>query len=468
MTKLSQFSIRSPEQTARLLLSAALILLLGTGCQRPLANGPLSDPVWDSVPAGPDPTLDAFLATYPAQVARAVSPNARLDAPAMRRLVLMRHPRVLTAQAALAGALARRGSAGKWPNPEAEAKAMWNEASDMGIEAVLHFTLPIGGRLGAARREADLGITMAEADLAAAWKSALLELEEELVLLAGAHARLDLRESLSERSAQYAELARQRQATSMADPLDVSLVLADAAKDHRALISSRNEVHHCESKLRLLLGQSPRHDAWTVPALKRIEFTETHDDLLALAQEHRDGWRRAHLGHLRAQWAATRAARERIPDLTIGPSVVQTEDETSWGASMGVPLPLFSFGGAAHKEALARRDAARIALEAEARSTVIEIDLLLMHVEALAAELAAVSGEASEAAALAFQLAQVRYEAGQIDVLHLLSVHRAYADLRLEILELNLTHRQALLELEAAVGWPLQTVATADPQETRP
>lgn len=448
--------------------TAVLAGIIAGGCYRPPADFDLLGPTWDTIEAGPQADLDTFLATYPVQVAPAVRLGEKLDAPAMRRLAVMRHPSVLSALAAVAEAQAQRGSAGAWPNPEVDSRALWDDAGDVAVEGALSFALPIGGRLGAARREADLGVELARADLEAAWKGALLELDEALAQVASAQARLALHETLATRSAQYAELIRDRQVTSMADPMDVSLVLADAAQDHRDLIHNRNELHYRESRLRLLLGLQPGTDLGTIQFQPRRRIATSREDLTAAAGTRRDSWRRARLMLQQAEWAAARASRERIPDLNLGPALERAGDETSLGVVAGISIPLFSSGGAPFREALARRDAARVTLRAEERAALTEVDALLTRAEALEAELAAVSGEAADAVALAFELAEARYEAGQIDVLHLLSAHRAYADIKLEILDLELAHREALLELEAAVGWPPQTVITTDAEETRP
>ncbi len=450
------------------IVTAALAGILAGGCYQPPANLDLQEPTWETIEAGPRADLDTFLASYPTRVAAEVRVGQTLDVSAMRRLVLTRHPAVLSAQAAVAKAQARRGAAGAWPNPEIDSRALWDDAGDVGVEGALVFALPIGGRLGAARREADIGIELARADLEAAWKGALLELDEALAHVASAQTRLALHENLAERSAQYADLIRERQGTSMADPLDVSLVLADAAQDHRDLIHSRNELHYRESRLRLLLALQPGTDLGAIPFQPQRRVTENREHLTAAARARRDSWRRAHLMLQQAEWAAAHASRERIPDLNLGPAIERAGSETSVGVAAGISVPLFSSGGAAFREALARRDAAQVTLQAEARAALTEIDVLLSRVEALEAELGAVSGEAAEAVALAFELAEARYETAQIDVLHLLSAHRAYADLKLEILDLELAHREALLELEAAVGWPPQTVITSDAQEARP
>jgi len=66
-------------------------------------------------------------------------------------------------------------------------------------------------------------------------------------------------------------------------------------------------------------------------------------------------------------------------------------------------------------------------------------------------------GEATGALEGALEVAEARYSAGKLDVLRLLSVHRAFAELKLDYLDLLLAQREALIDLERVVGRPVKT-----------
>jgi outer membrane protein TolC len=444
-------------QGRQALVAALIALPLLAGCHARLTGVATHTPVWPGVALQSDPVLDASLADTPLEVA---APGTDLTTPAMRRLILERHPAVRAARFGLAEVEARTRTVGRWPNPELEGRVISVEGAAE-IEGALRFALPIGGRLGAAGRGARLEVEQARAELVAASHAALLELDGLLTELSWARDRLSLQEELAVRSGQYAELARKRRATAVADPLDVSLVLLDAARDRRAVIRGRNAVATLEGQVRLLLGLEPGQQQIAASSLSPPQLDVEVDALHELATQHSAAWIRARFEYERAEWTATAAARARIPDLVIGPAVAGTADELSLGVAFGVALPVFTSGSSTYRAARAQRDAAHDALLATARDAQVTIETRLARFVSLGTELGELTGEAVAAASEAFTLAQERYAAGQMDVLRLLSAHRGYADLQLEILDLLRAQWDALYELEEAAGWPLRAPAAA-------
>ncbi len=380
---------------------------------------------------------------------------------------LDQHPDVIAARARAAAAEAASAESGSWPNPELDGRVLFGEEGEE-YEIAMQAALPLGGRLGAERQLARLELALARSSLRAARQTARIELELAMTRLTWARVRRDHLEELATQSDQYAGYAREREATSVADPLEVSLVLADAAQDRRAALRSLHDVTQAEWDLRQLLGQTVEISPLPSRPLVGLRLSENAAMLLEGAREQCESWRQADLMLQHAEWDAARASRERIPDLLIGPAVASDGVKTSLGLVLGWELPLFRSGSGAYREALARRDAAHGALALEARAVRARIETLVSRLRTLEAELQALTRDAAPAAERAFALAQNRYAAGRIDVLHLLSAHRASAQSKLEILDVLLAQRMTLLDLEGVVGRPIRTDPTPPIMEANP
>ncbi len=267
---------------------------------------------------------------------------------------------------------------------------------------------------------------------------------------------MSLLEELATRSAELAELARQRRAAAVADPLDVSLILADAARDRRAFLEAREEVDLYEAELRAMAGVPVSLYTLQPSPLRRVVLVES-GDLVEEARRQGDAWVAAHLRLRQAEGELSRSRAGLAPRLRLGPALVSGPDEAALGVAAGMGVPLLGGEGAELRAARARRDGAASALEAEGRYTLLLIDAQRRRLHTLELQQVALEGEARAAAAEALELARSRYEAGRFDVLLLLSAHRAHASVEAELLDLRLAHVEALLELERLVGRPMRT-----------
>lgn len=441
-----------------------LIILFFAGsfaCHRPLK---IPDPVpeYGMRPVKTDAELERFLKEYGSGMALAEATGGDVLGPAeVRRLAAANHPGVLAARAKVAEAKAHLGSAGAWPNPELEGRVLFDSDGRAEGEGALLFTLPLGGRIGAAKEQALAELDLARVDLAAARKRAMLQADRLLNRLAQAEARLALFESLAKRSRQYASLAKSRKEASMADPLDVALVLADAAGDRRAVARTRTEIAAVKQKLRLLLKMAPEEADFNVRPLVRLGLTESPDQLIKAALTQRPELLRARLGLILADRRAARAAAERAPDLQLGPALQAREESVAVGFILAIPLPVFSTGSGPYREALAAREGAREEYRQAAREAVSRVREKMNRLESTQAELDELIGEAAGALEGALEVAEARYGAGKLDVLRLLSVHRAFSELKLDYLDLLLLQREVLIDLERAVGRPVKTKEVA-------
>ncbi len=392
---------------------------------------------------------------------RTIWPSAAGDtlAPSRDQLIawVREHsPRVRRAQAELAAADARSGYAGRWPDPELDGRVL-SVDGELEVEGALLFTLPWNRAPGAAGRAAALERQQRSVALEAARFDAERELSRLLAAWQTAHVRAQVHEEVAARAAEYADLARQRREAGLADPLEVSLIMADAVGDRRAAVRGWEAVRAREGELRVLLNVDVPISCDTILP-QNSDRPPDLDRLLAQADKTRPQWRQARLAYQQAEWEAARAGRERLPNPSVGPALTRNPERTSWGISAGIELPIFTNRGAAYREALAQRDGAYEELLAQRQRARSQIENLYNHIRALIEQLEATSGAPVDAAREALRLAEERYATGQIDVLLLLSAHRAYADLQLEVLNLRLAQHTARLELERAIGAGLEDV----------
>jgi len=384
----------------------------------------------------------------------------------VRALIVEHHPEVAAARAVLQEADAVRRGSGRWPNPELEGRLLRKGDGNPEVEAALRFSIPWSGRLAAAGRAAELDVDLARFHLETAQHRAAVEADRLLARLAWSRSLVDLHQSLADRSAEQAGLAAQRQEANLADPLEVSLVLADAARDRRALVRSLNREATITATLRLLAGLPPGEGSVETAPLDWRPLNVGLEAVLERAREHGPALTAARLRLERAGEETTRASRARMPDLHLGPAVQRESSETSWGLVVGIPLPLFGRTRADLQAAQARQLGAEITLERENRALPVRVETLLAKLEALEQELADLSGVAATASEQAFRLARARWTSGTLDVLHLLSAHRAFAEIRRERLDTLLQLRETWLDLSLAVGRPLETADDPAPTET--
>ncbi len=451
-------------------LYAALLSLGMSACHRPVTAPEAFEPGWMSAEATPDPALEQWIDDRAGRDDRPIASagdtdRPSLEAPALRRLVLERHPDIAAAHADLDRARAHLTASGAWPNPELEARYLLQGPGEGELEASLALTLPISGRIAAARHAARIELTIAQQALETTRHQVLLELDLLLVQLAHRRHRLALAADLASSSQQLATLVQQRQEAGLVDPLDVTIVLADAARDTGALARAQANLAAVEGQIYSVAGLEPGISSLHPPALLHTHLSEDRQALLDSAVQTRPAWVQARLELDRAEWVARQASRARIPEPSLGPAMVGDPQAPSLGLRVGLPIPILAPGGAAYREALAERDAAHHRLVAASREAPREIDALLAELTGLESALHAMAGASLGSARQAARLARDRYQAGQLDVLHLQSARRAWADIETETIDLLLDIQRVQLELERAVGRPLQlTPSTSEIQ----
>jgi cobalt-zinc-cadmium efflux system outer membrane protein len=375
----------------------------------------------------------------------------------MRRLALSNNSTVELARLKTQKAKHHLAAASAWPNPELDGRVLVDENNSISSEAAFRFTLPLGGRVSAAAQAAAHEFDLSRLELEIARQETLQKLDNLLALLAHARARLDLFTDLSARSKQYAELARSRLDATMADPLDVALINADAADDRRAVQKEQAEVKTIEQKIRLLLGLPPNQGVIQTKLLDRLRLVDSKDRLASLSIENNYAVLEAKLKLMIAESGAAKVAATRVPDLQLGPAITTENKDVALGISLGVPIPVFQSGRSQYQKALAQRSMAQEFYQQEIRNSVAKVHTLLNQLDACQAELEQLLGDVHQSLKKAVAMAEVRYAAGKLDALKLLLVHRAFSKMQLEIFRLLLNQHQIIFDLQKVVGRPLET-----------
>lgn len=405
--------------------------------------------------------LERFLREYGMDSKRVAAGQAAGDlvqgAAGMRRLALERHPGVLEAGLALKQAEAALRRDGQWPNPSLEGKLVFDMEGRPAGEGALKFAIPLGGRIGAAREQALLALEVAHLDLNAARKRALVQVDSAFAVLSLAQARLDLFEHLRQRSAQYADLARSRREASMADSVDVALVLSDAARDRRRVARAKAGVRKARVELLRLCGlRAAAPGKLSLVPPQRQDLAEDYESLRKSALKSNDSLGKARLAFRLADRRLAVHLAEQWPDLILGPAIVGDGGGVALGLALGMEIPMLHQKGGEVEVARLRRESAAEALRQQARDLTARLDASFIELDALKEELDGLLKEAAGELDQATALAEVRYASGRLDVLRLLGVHRAFASLKLEYLELLHAQRITLIGLEAEVGRPLR------------
>jgi len=391
----------------------------------------------------PSPVRQASPATPPPAASRPMSSEPVVDLTLEGAFALAeeRHPELAEARALVEAAAGRVDQAGLLPNPVAVA-AMESAPFTGGTTGNAEYlmgasqTIPLGGRLGAARRveemERERRVKEAEARRAeirrrvhGAFATALAASESRSVLADA----MALAESAL-------EISRRR--------LDLGdAVLGDVARAEIGVARSRLDLETAESARERSLGAlaaavgDPRlvvdsasgslDAVLEVPAIEALSARLEDSPLVAAAD--------AELAVQNARIALAEA--QRIPDVDVNLFYRRLEhsDRNAFDVGLRLPLPLFDGGSGRVREARANADAAA------ARSRATRNDVLADLREARA-DLAialrsarALTDEILPRAESLLRTAETRLARGDASVVDLLPLRRDWLDLRLAHLD---------------------------------
>lgn len=282
--------------------------------------------------------------------------------------------RVARLKAGVARAAAEH--AGRWDDPELSIdvlKVVEGVPDPWVIGSALSLTVPISGRLGVekARAEAVLHSELARAaeeewrvlrDLRETWLSwsaNRLRLEEAVRVVASLDSVMETTEVLVEGG----ELLRTESA----------LFKIEQESRKADLDRLRAQVTEGEQEIRSLLGLAPTAPARFLPA---VAFADPGDGETALAEAN-PTLVRLRTEHDIAEIGLQREIRRQFPDLTLGPQAEDDQGQSKVGLVGAIPIPILNANKGGIAAAVAEREMARAAFEAEQEQ--LEGRLAAMH-----------------------------------------------------------------------------------------
>ncbi|TGX55800.1 TolC family protein [Sphingomonas gei] len=344
-------------------------------------------------------------------------------------------PALEAASADLRASSAARTVAGLRPNPslQAETENVVGSGAYRGLdsaETTIGFALPIelGGkrsarigvadaqsgraRIDAAIAEADLGLRVTQAYIAAVAAQRRLGIARERAGIAGETYR---GAGIRVRAGRASPIEEQR-----ADVLRINAEAAAARAEREAMVA--------RDTLARLIGRQ-------VPAELDLAWFDRIDGYGPSARAAADGTlalAAADAEVVTADAQVRLARSQRIPDVTLsaGARRLEATNDTAAVFGVSVPLPLFNNGSAGVAQARAERDRA----EARRRMVRIDAEQAIAAAEAEVANAAAdarnATGPALAAAVEAARIARIGYREGKFGQLDLLDAERTLAETR--------------------------------------
>lgn len=439
-------------------LASALLLLL------PAA-------LWSAPKSAPDPLAGAMQRALESPFHRSCEKPAAtmehfledgLDEDEVVLLALARHPSLRAAGARHAAVTGDLRGARLYPNPalEIEAEEVEPGGNFSGVEfnVLLRQQILTAGRFGkrirAAKHQKDVaGWAYFEAgvDLAAEARGAFLRVlaAQELVRITQEQVTLaqELVSIVSRRLAAGA--------TNLSEKLRAESFLASVETGH---LNAQATLGVAEASLRGLLPGVPRTSQWRgeLPAPTPVASTE---ELVAFAGERSPSLQRLAVAEVAAKARIELARAGRKPNLDVGFGVRRNRgiDDTSYLASIGMPLQVRDRNQGAIARAQAEREEAQANLEAGGLRVRARIEGLHVRLDRLREQARTFEDVVVPKARQALDLTRTGYQRGKFPYLNVLDAQRELATALQNELQVRLQYTLTRVELDQQLGYPRDT-----------
>lgn len=356
-------------------------------------------------------------------------------------LAVQRNPQVREAAELVKAAKARAQAAGTIPNPEAIARV---ERAPSNPDYLIGAgqTIPLAGRLGAARELENIRATSAE-------------LEAERVLL-----RIRRKVQGAFATALFADEAARIQSNTVHDAQALARILKARVKEGDALPEdlARAESQALRAKVELKRAEHLQEHARKAllaeigdPKLSALKLKGEIDDLLGLdhltllVQEMKTAESLGEAAVQQQKAALALARKERIPDLKL--ELLYRREETSredaFDIGISIPIPLFDRSRAKIQAASAELRAAQARLENTRLKAEVEQHELRAHLETALDIATLIRTQIQPRAVRTLDAATSRYKAGDTSLAEYLRRRGEY----LEVQEAYLNNLRAIAEI---------------------
>ncbi len=354
-------------------------------------------------------------------------------------------------------AAAAADNAGLWDDPEIGvdiAHIVEGVAEPWVIASAIGITLPISGRLGAAK-------ALAGAERATALHQVALEEWQTIERVRNAWLQwssLRLRRELTDAHvAQLEQITAAARRLVQAGEMDrtqaalFDLELARRRNESRRYTGDERET---DAVVRGLLGLSPDAPLQFIPTVNIEPRTASASGIEAVLPESSPRLALHRAEYERAERTLSLEVRTQYPDLTIGPGYSDDEGQSRVLLGLRAPLPILNANRQAIAEARAEREVARAAFETEYERLVIDLARSIAQLETARSIREDLEANVVPLADRQLEDARQLAELGELDPLVLLdSVVRAH-DTRISLIDARLRESQAAAAIDEIAGPP--------------
>jgi len=231
---------------------------------------------------------------------------------------------------------------------------------------------------------------------------------------------------------------------------DVLRARVEKARLQNEIIEARRGTQTAKADLALLLGGRPGDSFNLTTAMVFVPFDRTLEEVMAAARASRPSLKIAVLHSEQAGTLAALAAKNRLPDFSVG-LFVPSIRWNAWGIALGLSLPTSKSRTEGERLEAAAQHAARLAAaEAQARRLDSLVETAYVSLRAAGDQVRLFERE------LLFEMEEelrsglTQYQYGKIESYSLLDLHRTYGAAEIERLRALFLYLCGLADLEAA------------------
>ncbi len=376
-------------------------------------------------------------------------------------LVLNPTLRLARMQAGVSAATAK--FAGLWDDPQLAVEILTGGGAGIPYPVTpgLTLTIPVSGRLEAAKVEADAALDAALTGVAEQEWKVRVEVRRAWFRWSAAQLRVQQTEALlgwidplvasTAALAKVGEMVRTESALFAIERASQEVVL------HRA----RGLMHEREQELRTLLGVSPAAPLSLVPTMGGGLDTSTAT-LNALSIGNLE-LERLSDEYSVAERALATEIRKQYPDITIGPLVEFDGGNPFVGVSIEFPIPVLNGNQQGIAEAQAGREVARAAFESSFARLAGELEVALVRVRSEHAQRDVIEREFAPLVDAQLADARALLSLGESGGLILLESLKRVADAQLAVVDVRLGESLAEVDAASLIG-PQEQVKTEPKQ----
>ena len=391
----------------------------------------------------------------------AYDPSDGLSLAEAEAVALFFNPQLRVAR--LRANVARVGAAeaGRWADPELaiDAERIVESVDEPWVlGGMLNVTIPLSGRLGAERRQVSAEATVQELRALMAERTTLAELREQWLEWSAALERAALARQFIEELGGIAERGERLRQAGELDPVDARLLQLERVKQTARLRQHEADARTGETRVKALLGLVPWAQVKLLPSLSVPDPQVPAEDQLPRVLGETSRVRVARAEYEVAERTLKLEITRQYPDLTLGGGYGTDEGDERVLLGAALPLPLFNANRRAIAEAVATREAARAAAEAEYEQVIGELAAARVRLDSARDRVRYVEEELAPLADQQVEGVRRLAAAGEFNSTVLLEALRTAHEAKLEVLDARLAAGAARVRADA-----LLDTATAQP-----